>query len=399
MKVFYSAGCVFFICLLAVQGCSRTGQENASPDPFRGLSVIETASPLDINDRDSLSMGQFFIRSKYFEDMAISKEGEYFVSNDNKILHFDEKGQFLAQIGREGKGPGEFLTSPLIDVKYNDTLFALDTRPRMVSIFVNREEGWSYSGSFNLEKREKFEPEDIFHLNEDRLAVEQVPYFRRLINEDDESTLLKTIDIVSIEGKTLRESLLVFPESRHGVYTGSGGASVITDLPFGYRSIIRPGPDQSFYHIMTNDFLIKIYGSEGRTIDKIRYPNYSIKISEDKRRSTIEEEVKVSFGSDIEDRAMKEHMVEQMPDSLHPLNDMHVDRDTGHIIVRRSELFEGPNWLLLDSLGNRLGTFSLNKAYEVFDFRDGKIIGALIRNDDAALPTIRIVSLSDDYLD
>lgn len=86
-------------------------------------------------------------------------------------------------------------------------------------------------------------------------------------------------------------------------------------------------------------------------------------------------------------------MFEQIPANAHPLNDMFVDRDTGFIIVKRSEIFDGPNWLLLDPEGNRLGVFDLSESLEVFDFRNGKIVGALMSEDPDVLPTVRVVSL------
>lgn len=395
MKVFYRIGICLFTCLVFMQGCNQSDREQSSSDPYNGLPVIETEVHLDINDYNSTSSGDFYFQSKYFQDMAISKEGNFFVSNrqGRSIQHFDEEGEFIGNIGSEGRGPGEFQISPFFDVQYQDTLFALDRISWMVNIFVNSNGEWVHTNSFDLEKDTDIRPEAIYQLDEKELVIEYVPNPQRLMTENDPSQLKKTIDIISVNGEEVFDSLLTAPTDQKSVYTSKNGGAIIQDLPFGIKSIIDTGPQSSLYHLVTDNFLIEIYDKEGLVKDSIRHSNFSMRISEEERWSAIEEAVTASTGSDKEDQAIKEQMFEEISFSVYPLNNMFVDRDSGNIIVKRSEMFEGPNWLLLNSEGKRLGKFSLSETLKVFDFRNGKIIGALMTEEDDLLPTIRVVSL------
>lgn len=394
MKILYTVG-VSLISLSILSNCSQTEQKMTLEDPFDDLPKIQLSAPLDISDHDSISNGQFFFQSKYFRDMEISKQGHIFVSNvrGNSIQQFDQDGGFLANIGTEGRGPGEFQTAPLFDILNMDTLYTLNGDSWMVNTFIYSDGEWSYSDSFILEQKKDADPEHIYQLNNNELAIEFTPNFQRLISDNSKSGLKKTIHIVSTDGQNALDSLLAGPMNQKSVYKSDVGATFIQEVPFGTKSIFNPGPDESLYHLVSNNFFIKIYDKEGSFIDSIKHPNFSIEIPADKRRSKVEDVVTASTGSKREDRTMKDYMFEQIPTSAHPLSNMFVDRDTGFIIVKRSEIYNGPNWLLLDPEGNRLGVFDLPESMEVFDFRNGKIVGALMSKETDALPTIRVLSI------
>jgi len=400
MKRLYIIEICFIIYLIIIKACSNSGHESVTNDPYNGLPVIETELLFDITDLDETGNGQFYFQSQYFRDMVISNEGNFFVSNaqGNSIQHFDKNGNFIANIGSEGSGPGEFQFSPVFDVLYQDTLFALNQLSWMVNVFVHSNGKWVHNSSFNLEQRNEIRPKKIYQLSDNHLAIEYEPHARRLMMADDNTQFKRVFDKLSPGGEKILDSLLLVPINQLSVYRSKNGGGIMQELPFGVKSVVDTGPANRLYHLETDNFLIKIYNERGQLCDSISHANFSIAIDEDERRVAVEEAATATTGSGNEDQRMKEQMFEMMPAILNPVEGIFVDRDTGHIIVKRSGKYGGPNWLLLNPEGSRAGIFSLDETLEVFDFRKGKIIGALMNKGEEAFPAIRVVSLPEAVL-
>lgn len=396
MNICKEIGISFLAGFVILCGCSQPESlDLPGEDPFAGLPVLETEVLLDINDENSGGDGQFYFQGAYFRDMVISEDGNFFVSNmrGTDIQQFDSDGMFVANIGREGRGPGEFMTAPFFDIQYQDTLITLDQNSWIVNMFVNTDGEWRHANSFDLEPHERLRPGAILQLGGNQLGLVYVPNIRTLVRSDDINQLKKIVSSVSYDGTVTSDSLLVVPINQQTTYLGRGGSGAIHDIPYGFKSIINVGPKNSLYHIKTNNFLINIYDNTGQPEDAIKHPNFSIKIEEDDKHTIVEENIGVLMASRREDKQMRDQMYEDLPDFVSPLENMLVDRDSGHIIVKRSEKYDGPSWLLLDPSGSRSGVFDLDDAFDVFDFRNGKIIGAIRGDGDDDLPSVRVVSL------
>lgn len=67
--------------------------------------------------------------------VAMDADGRYFVADlgDKRVAVFDARGSFIRDIGREGKGPGEFLSISSISLQEDGSLVVLDPRgPRVL---------------------------------------------------------------------------------------------------------------------------------------------------------------------------------------------------------------------------------------------------------------------------
>ncbi|MDH4271802.1 MAG: 6-bladed beta-propeller [Candidatus Aminicenantes bacterium] len=73
------------------------------------------------------------------DDFSVDSEGQIYVAQRPKsvdaILKFDRNGRFLASFGRQGQGPGEFESSPDIEVDEDDHLIASDVSRRELRVF------------------------------------------------------------------------------------------------------------------------------------------------------------------------------------------------------------------------------------------------------------------------
>lgn len=382
------------VAMYAFQGCSSPEPEEQSENPFLGLPEIETEIVMDITDEEASASGTFHFSRDHFHHMAFGPDGDMFVTNRGEytILHFDGEGDFLGFIGRKGEGPGEFQIWPTFDNLSPDTLYALDYRSMQISQFVRRESGWMYEDGFVLDQKQNFDPRGIYQVGHEELVIEYVPNIQHLMNYSDEDTLFtRTVDVMSTSGEMERDNWLDIPADERSIYTSDTGAGIIYPLPYGSASILDIGPNNRLYHLWTCNFRIDVYNTGNPKVGRISHPSFHPVVSKEIRQSEIDNYSGARFGSEQEQRQMLQFLFDQIPTTAPSLKDMHVDRDTGHIIVRRHLPGDDPNWMLLDKEGKRVGVFSLEENLEVFDFRHSRILGALDR--EVELPTVRVVSI------
>lgn len=239
MKIFHIT-VLLLTTLTLLSACTESDQQAAISDPFEDLPVIDLNTPLDISDHDTVSNGRFFFQSRYFRDMAIGKSGDIFVSNarGNGIQQFDVDGNFLANIGTEGRGPGEFQAAPIMDILNENTLFTLSRNAWMVNVFVNADGEWSFSRSFTLPQRNDANPQQFYQLTDNQLAVIFEPAFQLLMDKNSETELKKTLDIISTAGENVADSVLSAPINHQSVFRSDAGATLIQEVPYGSKSVI-----------------------------------------------------------------------------------------------------------------------------------------------------------------
>lgn len=379
--------------------CSSTENEIGSQNPFDGIHEIEISESLDINDESATNFDEFYFSSKYFHQMIIDNRGHYFIYNrgNESIYHLDENGEYIASIGRRGQGPGEFQSWPTFDTISSDTLYTLDDMTRIVSKFVYRNGDWGYDGGFTLQVKEYYRPSKILQIDREHLVIEYSPDVnRRMSSSENSSHVSKKYDLIRSTGEFIQENWLITQAHDRSIYSSDTGAGATHLLPFGGRSIKDIGPNHHLYHLWTPEFTIEIYDLEGSNVNRLTQPSFNYRLSDEVKQKRLDEVVSIQMGSEREQQELIDQILEEIPETAPALRDFHVDRDTGNVIVRRYIFEDQPNWMLLDKEGTRIGVLSLDENLEVFDFRNGKIIGAL--NNEDALPTVRVIALPQSVL-
>lgn len=379
--------------------CTTAENETVSENPFEGVPEIDVSDPLDITDQASSGSSSFYFPSNFFHDMVIDNRGNYFVYNrgSEPIYHFDENGEFISSIGRRGQGPGEFQTWPSFDTASSDTLYTLDSLARVANRFVFKNGEWVHDVAFRVQNRESHSPDKILQIDHEHLIVEYSPNVRGSMNESDNSfQASKKYDLIKTTGELIREDWLTTPAHERSIYRSSTGSGATHMLPFGSRSIANVGPNGHLYHLWSSEFVIDVYDLEGSAIKKLQQSSFNYSLSDEIRQNRVDDVVSIRMGTEREQQELMKQTFDDTPQNAPELRDFHVDRDTGHIIVRRYIFEDQGNWMLLDDEGNRVGVFTLDENLTVFDFRNGTIIGSL--NIDDELPTVRIHTLPQSAL-
>ncbi len=91
---------------------------------------------------DTLNNEFIFPASYLLKDITTNSKGDIYISNnkDKFIYKFSSSGQLLKKIGREGKGPGEFLYISTLAMDKKDNLFTIDAKQKRLIIFDEHDE-------------------------------------------------------------------------------------------------------------------------------------------------------------------------------------------------------------------------------------------------------------------
>lgn len=387
---------ILVITFFILQGCSSPDTEDTkySGSPFSNLPEIEVMQIKDITDENAT---EFFFASNNFHHMVISDDGSFFVSNrgNKKIYHFNSDGEYLSSIGQEGRGPGEFQSWPKFDGARNNSIFTLDGQTGIVSRFSNQNDEWDLESDFQLNKKESYTPENIFSVGQNRLLIEYHPSHSSLIaNLNSNKEVVKTHSIYTSKGELIQENWLEVPFNQRMAFTMERGASVTMPFPYASKAITKVGQDDDVYHAWTKNFNLGIYNLGHSLIDSIKFESANTPLTEEMRQQALDSASLPYLGTDQAQEKFEQALFDEIPITAPALTDMHVDRNSGDIIVQRYT-FEGePNWLLLDKSGNRIGVFHLDEELQVFDFRNRKIIGSINTND--SFPAVRMIELKVD---
>jgi hypothetical protein len=97
------------------------------------LKLVEDFS-IDTESKEATAMSLFEIN-----DFSVDSEGNIYVTQRPKpadaIIKFDRNGKYLASFGRKGQGPGEFESSPGIEVDEENHLIASDVSKGELFVF------------------------------------------------------------------------------------------------------------------------------------------------------------------------------------------------------------------------------------------------------------------------
>lgn len=386
--------------LLMQAACSSETPKGESENPFEGLPVIETGNPIDISEQGVIDeLGEFYFSSNYFERIAVGEDGNVFVSNrgDNIIWQFDNNGEYLEQIGSEGEGPGEFQFWPNFDLAGSVTMFVIQRIPMILSRFIYKDESWTFADDHSLDLIDNYEPDKVLALDGRNIAIIYRPALSKVLRthaSDEESLrdLNYQIILFTVGEEPVKQAKITIPFSEIFVFNIPEGGGMVNVLPFRSNSIVDVGYNGKLYHVFGESFTIKRYNHQGSVVDSISHPDYHRELTENQIITAVKEitENGATPGPQYHDQ-MVEAMTEATPEMTPSIKDFHVDRDTGAMIVRRHTFEDEPNWLKLNSEGERVGVFKLSENLDVDTFRNGRVYGTL--HDEDKLPTVRIVEL------
>lgn len=164
----YNKYLVCFLAILIFCGCGVEQDENVyKVDVSEDYIVNISLSDLKRVDFETSSASLL-----YLIDEVIPYRDGYLVKGREKVLYFNDNGDFLAEVGRKGRGPGEFVMLSSCYV-FRDTVHVYSSGMKSVLKYVYDGDEFVYSGVIRTPEhvsmakllRSELYPERYFALN------------------------------------------------------------------------------------------------------------------------------------------------------------------------------------------------------------------------------------------
>lgn len=231
MSVTHRAALAALLALTAA--CAR--DDDAGPEAQVTLHVpgwrMERAA--SVGGADAGEQEMLYRANEVYED----PEGRFYVINfgDRRIQVFDSTGAFLRNLGRQGKGPGEFTSPMSVAAVGTDGAWVLDGVPARFIRF--RRSTGEYVDEVSLEAKNLI-PTRMAADGDGRVAVE----FTSMLTNT--SQFVTTTSVAWVDTVTGRPTPVVQFDSaaklRRNQRTPGGTQSMVTDPPFAPRAVWAP---------------------------------------------------------------------------------------------------------------------------------------------------------------
>lgn len=265
-------------------GCSSAEEPTEFPEYFEELENL-TVYPIDTEPTREIELTRevTFEESEevYIEkiaDIAIDNSGNVYIADGKQgriAIHvFDRKGDYLTTMGREGKGPGEFLSISGLKIE-GDRLFTYDFEQFRFTVFslgsrtvdqvVNMQsESWR-----NNEELSEATPSGEYYIRTDSLFMVGFAQPPQLDNPDEERFL--KYYLMDWDGRIVSD--MVFEQRDFNYLTGTfHGNKIAFTEPFMRNRLIAVSPDGKIFSAWSDEFLVKVYDANGEYLRAFYYP-------------------------------------------------------------------------------------------------------------------------------
>jgi hypothetical protein len=220
--------------LLALAAAACGGDAPPAADGLDGLALdvpgwrLERAAQVGGQDADEDHM----LYSAQF--VSEDPEGRFYVLNfgDRRLQVFDSAGRFIRNVGRKGKGPGEF-TSPMSAVAVGaDGLLVLEAVPARLLRF--RRSTGEFAGDVPIEVK-GMAPMRMVATPAGRVAVE----LRTVLTDPNKVVAASTVAWVDTATGAVQPAVQLdsVTRLRHSVRQGGSSRSTVMDPPFAPRPV------------------------------------------------------------------------------------------------------------------------------------------------------------------
>lgn len=266
-----------FIKLMIAFACvSCTGETNASRDlTADSFTFLPLKTVFEFTESEKVAFQQISsIKTDNYGNILVHDFRQPF------LFMFDQEGNFVKKIGREGRGPGEF--------------------QQIVSFVVAQEHLWIVDS--NLMKIEKFEYQNTEYVNINTLGLENEDLTGLLLGKVEEGILIKkritihanrkdnpteaSISLIDEDGGIIRDSIFMAPITEQMTLKGSEYTLNIGKI-FGNRSLLAFDGIGRIYTLWTDSLAIDTYTVEGDRRRAFSHSLEPIRVTDEERDSIL----------------------------------------------------------------------------------------------------------------
>ncbi|MEP1151318.1 MAG: 6-bladed beta-propeller [Balneola sp.] len=298
----------------------------------------------------------------------------------NNLFVYNTDGSYHTQIGRSGRGPGEFGNLISIATTTSGGIFFLDNTNQRLNIYSTND--YSFEQSFPVEQwriRSHKAVKGLGFANiQTRNDGNQLVNYRENVYKAAFGTgrPISKYLLIDKEGNLLNFEPLSFPP----VFTMKARTELpgpVIDLPFMGKTILAFSDENDLYTAWTQDFLIKRYDANGVYQSAIYYPmkGGSLDLNHHTKAS------KIRYNESDVIKAL-ERAEEKLPETNPIIADMVVDDENRiWVAVPMSVQSEEYEWWILAESGELLAKLILPKDQPIYDIKDGYLYSKKVNEE------------------
>ncbi|MGM0586815.1 MAG: 6-bladed beta-propeller [Bacteroidota bacterium] len=279
-----------------------------------------------------------------------------------KILVFDGEGVLIKELGRKGRGPGEFQLVVPNGMAYdnNSELAVIDPKQLLINFFDTESLQFIASKKLNV-LGEDYRPREVYYSNgSNGLLVgyhKSYSYTQREMSRNEKIFLL--------DNNQLSSNPLIEVKGDQKLIDRSEGYISVGYMPFGERSFVKVGNDH-FYSSWSGDGVVKVYDSNGNEINSFSIPYKPVEL---KKEDFLNLEFPKISGK-------KYRMFKNKYPKEYPVFDGFVVDDKERVWVTANiEDRDKYKVMVLSNKGELLGEGYVGKDFKLMDVRDGYMYG------------------------
>lgn len=339
------------VLLLIFSGCSSDKIE--LPEHARELENL-TVYPLDTEPVSEIQL----IREESFGDteealigslgdIAVDERGRVFIADGQQstILVFHADGSYETAIGREGRGPGEFLNVSSLGM-YEDQLYAYDNMQQRISVISLDSLTLSQMITLNTDDQslpqelENSSPAAQFFIRDHYSIL--MKYWER--PQPDEVGFDRYYYII-MQGEIISD-LILKKRGMELLITSEEGRITNLMLPIFYQdSKVAASESGLIFSAWTEDFLIRIHDEEGQYLRSFYYPYPQRRIN---RQDILNQ---------YQGLPQQLYRNEELPETWPSVHDMVLDDEQRLWVATISDSDEHYTWWVLNENGELLAKF------------------------------------------
>ncbi|MDR9417995.1 6-bladed beta-propeller [Gracilimonas sp.] len=235
---------------------------------------IELIAEQDFGGSDSIYIS-------YVSDIISDEENRVIIADGArgkcKIHVFNPDGSYLRTVGRNGRGPGEFIAIKNLFI-LNNKLFVLDHHLKRISVFSLS--SFELLDTINTHPNYLKQMEDLgsaspldFHLRDDGNFL--VGFADQILIQENDIRKDTKYFIFNNEWEIISEQIFSRPPHQY-YYSNVGNRPSLRTYSFMNQSLMDVAADGTIFSAWSEDFLIKVHDTNGNYLRSIYYPfNYS----------------------------------------------------------------------------------------------------------------------------
>ena len=312
------------------------------------ISASETAYSQDVDAPERLKVKELF---RVGEDqgvlfgqpagLAVNSDGHIFVEDwfTSTVYVLSDTGELVDSLGREGEGPGEFVSLIGVFVGAGDSVYVFDDTIHRLSVFDPTTHRFAYSVSVSGDGSSNAQ-ELIGVVDDGFLVLYKTPFYapeleRGVALSEDRFALVRR---VSRRGKVIGEPVMSLPDVQMIVGRDKGRYQ-ITPLPFGRHYTYQLGANGLLYSGWSDTINITLSTIEGQALGSIRY---------EQQASPVTRKDMDAYLADMSDSARRVIRDADIPETKPAYTTFVVD-DQERVWVRILVEDETSRWLILNA--------------------------------------------------